>query len=94
MPISRRTRNVAVGMAIGSSRAKGQAAAAQQQQAAMTAKAEEAAARAVANAQPQAAAAAPQDDMVIQIERLAALRDQGILTEEEFSAKKKQLLGI
>ncbi|MFU1904193.1 SHOCT domain-containing protein [Bacillus thuringiensis] len=26
--------------------------------------------------------------------KLAALKDQGILTEEEFTAKKKQLLGI
>ena len=28
------------------------------------------------------------------IKKLARLRDQGIITEEEFSAKKKQLLGI
>ncbi|WP_371410273.1 SHOCT domain-containing protein [Bacillus toyonensis] len=26
--------------------------------------------------------------------KLAALKDQGILTKEEFTAKKKQLLGI
>ena len=35
-----------------------------------------------------------QDPMVGQLEQLASLRDQGILTEEEFSAKKAQLLGI
>lgn len=29
-----------------------------------------------------------------EITKLAALKDQGILTEEEFTAKKKQLLGI
>jgi cytochrome c-type biogenesis protein CcmH/NrfG len=29
-----------------------------------------------------------------QLESLAKLRDQGILTEEEFSAKKAQILGI
>jgi hypothetical protein len=29
-----------------------------------------------------------------EIKKLAELRDQGILTEEEFTAKKKQLLGI
>jgi Short C-terminal domain len=29
-----------------------------------------------------------------EIKKLAELRDSGILTEEEFSAKKKQLLGI
>lgn len=40
------------------------------------------------------AAATPADDTVGQLKRLAELRDQGILTEEEFSAKKKQLLGI
>ncbi len=29
-----------------------------------------------------------------ELERLAQLRDQGILSEEEFEAKKKQILGI
>lgn len=33
-------------------------------------------------------------DVADQIKKLADLRDSGILTEEEFSAKKKQLLGI
>ena len=41
-----------------------------------------------------AAPAAPQDDLAAQLESLAKLRDQGILTEEEFSAKKAQILGI
>ena len=46
-------------------------------------------------AQQQAApAAAPEDDLVSQLEALAKLRDQGILTDEEFTAKKTQLLGI
>lgn len=31
---------------------------------------------------------------VLELEQLAELRDRGILTEEEFSVKKKQLLGI
>jgi len=31
---------------------------------------------------------------VSDLERLAQLRDQGILTDEEFEAKKKQILGI
>jgi hypothetical protein len=35
-----------------------------------------------------------QDPMVGQLEQLASLRDQGILTEEEFAAKKAQILGI
>jgi hypothetical protein len=29
-----------------------------------------------------------------QVKQLAALKDQGILTEEEFSAKKAQILGL
>jgi predicted Zn-dependent peptidase len=36
----------------------------------------------------------PQDDMTAQLQQLAQLRDQGILTQEEFDAKKKQILGI
>jgi hypothetical protein len=43
---------------------------------------------------PQAAPAAPQDAMVAELQQLAALKDQGILTQEEFDAKKKQVLGI
>jgi hypothetical protein len=38
-------------------------------------------------------AAAPPDDMA-QIQQLATMKDQGLLTEEEFQAKKKQILGI
>jgi hypothetical protein len=29
-----------------------------------------------------------------ELERLAGLKDQGIISEEEFEAKKKQLLGL
>lgn len=43
-------------------------------------------------AQPAAAPAA--DDTTAQLQQLSQLKDQGILTEEEFAAKKKQLLGI
>ena len=42
---------------------------------------------------PAPAAAAPPDDMA-QIQQLATMKDQGLLTEEEFQAKKKQILGI
>ena len=57
-------------------------------------------------AQQQEAAAAPQQqaapppaaadepDYMAELEQLAKLRDQGILSDEEFEAKKKQLLGI
>lgn len=34
------------------------------------------------------------DPVVAQIEQLADLKNKGILTQEEFEAKKKQLLGI
>ena len=41
---------------------------------------------------PAAAAAAP--SLADELERLAALMDRGILTEDEFAAKKKQLLAV
>lgn len=36
----------------------------------------------------------PVPDIADQIKKLADLKEQGILTEEEFSAKKKKILGI
>lgn len=39
-------------------------------------------------------AAPPEQDYVAEIERLAQLNAQGLLTDEEFEAKKKQILGI
>lgn len=51
-----------------------------------------------AAAQQAEAAPAPAepaaDDLTAQLEALAKLRDQGILTDEEFAAKKAQILGI
>jgi hypothetical protein len=41
---------------------------------------------------PPAPAAAP--DYTAELERLAKLRDDGVITAEDFEAKKKQLLGI
>ena len=41
-------------------------------------------------AQPAPAPAAP--DPIEQLKELAALRDQGILTEEEFAAQKAKIL--
>ncbi len=51
-------------------------------------------AQAEAASAPEAApaAAAPQADMVTQLKELAELKDQGILTEEEFAAQKAKLL--
>ena len=45
-------------------------------------------------APPPPAAPVPEEDMITQLERLGALRAQGILTEEEFQAQKAKLLGI
>jgi hypothetical protein len=36
---------------------------------------------------------APEPDVVDQLKRFAELRDQGILSEEEFAAQKTKLLG-
>ena len=38
-------------------------------------------------------AAAPQPDMIAQLKELAQLKDQGILTEEEFNTQKARVLG-
>jgi len=47
-------------------------------------------------APPQAASAPPQaaPSYIEELEKLAALRDQGIISEEDFAAKKAQLLGL
>ena len=43
----------------------------------------------------QSAGYAPEEpDYTAELQQLAELRAQGILTEEEFQAKKKQILGI
>jgi len=38
-------------------------------------------------------AAAPEEDPIAQLRELAKLRDDGILTEEEFAAEKHKILG-
>ena len=43
---------------------------------------------------PPPAAAPPVEDEMAEIQKLAQMKEQGILTEEEFAAKKKQILGI
>ena len=46
-------------------------------------------------AQPQAYAAQPEaPDYTAELEKLAQLKAQGVINEEEFAAKKRQLLGI
>jgi Tfp pilus assembly protein PilN len=70
---------------------KGQQEAAQNQQIAEL-QAQQAAAAAPA---PAVAPAAPTEpDPAAEIQKYAALKDQGLITEEEFAAKKKGILGI
>jgi hypothetical protein len=70
----------------------------QQQQAAMQAEiAAQVAAQTAQAPAPAAPAAAPgaaaAGDTVAQLQQLAALKEQGILTEEEFAAQKAKILG-
>jgi len=47
------------------------------------------------NSNDGAQAAAPaQSDLAAQLEELQNLKNQGVITQEEFDAKKKQILGI
>lgn len=45
-------------------------------------------------APPPPPAPAPEEDVISQLERLGALKAQGILTEQEFEAQKAKLLGM
>ncbi|NUP50981.1 MAG: SHOCT domain-containing protein, partial [Catenulispora sp.] len=65
-----------------------QAAAYQQQQAAAQP------AQAAPPAQSAAAPAASGDDSIAELERLAALKQQGVLTDAEFAAAKAKVLGL
>lgn len=73
-----RRRGMVVGAAVTSSRARKQAAASPAEPA-------------VVQATSQSATT---EDTVSQLKQFAELRDQGVLTEEEFNAKKKQILGL
>ncbi|HEX5956547.1 MAG TPA: SHOCT domain-containing protein [Solirubrobacterales bacterium] len=50
--------------------------------------------QAYAEQAPPRAAAPAEPDYTAELERLAKLRDDGVITAEDFEAKKKQLLGI
>jgi hypothetical protein len=57
--------------------------------------AEQQAAQAPAEMAPAPAPAGEDtDDQLAQLEKLGSLHEQGILTDEEFAAKKAQILGI
>jgi hypothetical protein len=66
----------------------------QQQQEAMQAAAEQAVAQQQAAAAQAAPAAPAAADPVAELERLAQLKAQGVLSDEEFAAAKAKLLGI
>ena len=51
-------------------------------------------AAATPEAQPGAAPTQPEPSYLDELERLGALRDQGIISDEDFEAKKKQLLSL
>jgi hypothetical protein len=44
-------------------------------------------------AAPPPAAPAPQEDRVQQLKELAALKEQGVLSDQEFAAEKARILG-
>jgi len=44
--------------------------------------------------EPPPPAAAPEPDPIAQLKQLATLKDQGILTEEEFAAQKAKILNM
>lgn len=46
------------------------------------------------NQQADDAPQATQNNSMAELEKLAELKDKGILTQEEFDAKKKQILGL
>lgn len=75
---------LAAGMRMGQQRAEQQAAQAEAYR-------QQGAQEAMAQQSPVTAPA--QDDVIAQIERLAALHQSGALTDEEFAAAKKKLLG-
>jgi membrane protease subunit (stomatin/prohibitin family) len=77
---------LAAGMRMGQQRAEQQAAQAEAYR-------QQGAQEAVAQQQATQAAAPSQDDVIAQIEKLSALHTSGALTDEEFAAAKKKLLG-
>lgn len=78
------------GMKMGQNQAKQQAQAQQQQQAAVENAKQQGAAEAMAAAPP---AAAPTKDVTAELQKLADMHKSGLLTDEEFAAAKKKLLG-
>ena len=63
-------------------------------QAAIAAESGQAASAAPAPAAQPAPSPAPSESYLDELEKLADLRDRGVISPEDFEAKKKQLLGI
>ena len=76
------------GMKMGQQQAQQQAAAQQQQQAEVAQAKQQGAAEAMA-----AAPAAPTKDVTTELQKLNDMHKSGVLTDEEFAAAKKKLLG-
>ena len=76
------------GMKMGQQQAQAQAQAQAQQQAAVEQARQEGAAQVPQQAAPAAT------DVTAELQKLADLKKQGVLTEEEFTAMKKKLLGL
>jgi len=53
-----------------------------------------AARRGAQNNEPEQSYEAAGDDQLAELEKLGELKERGILTEAEFQAKKKQILGV
>jgi hypothetical protein len=85
---------MAAGMRMGQQQAEAQYQAQAQQQAAVEQARQESAAQAQAQvAFPATAAGDMNDATITQLQKLADLRKSGILTDEEFTAAKKKILG-
>ena len=78
------------GMKMGQAHAQQQAQAQAQQQAAV----EQARAEGAAQARQPTAAAPATADITVELQKLAELHKSGVLTDEEFAAMKKKLLGL
>lgn len=52
------------------------------------------AAQATRGSEPVSASESELDHQIDQLEKLAKLKEKGVLTAEEFDAKKKQILGL
>jgi hypothetical protein len=81
---------LAAGHKMGQAQAQQQMQAQQQQQAAV----EQAKQQGAAEAQAQAPAAPSTKDVTAELQKLADLHKSGVLTDEEFAAMKKKLLGL